>query len=134
MRKASVYAFGRNLSELAKHDKDLIDNEINILIEALNDSKTQVRKQAADVLSDTLISEKSVQPLISRLKIEYGINSRKAMVSALGSIMRTRIAKEIILPVLKKISTSKNEDYRIIEEAKFQLRIFREISSQLQKS
>lgn len=134
LRKASVYAFGRNLSELAKHDKDLIDNEINILIEALNDSKTQVRKQAADVLSYTLIREKSVQPLISRLKIEYGINSRKAMVSALGSIMRTRIAEEIILPVLKKISTSKNEDYRIIEEAKFQLRIFREISSQLQKS
>ena len=124
LRKTAVSAFGRNLNELSKNDKDIIDNEINILFEALNDSKTQVRKEVADVLSYTLLTEKSVEPLITRLKYEYGINSRKAMVSALGSLMRKGIAGKKILPILMKTSKNKNEDYRIIEEAKFQLRIY----------
>lgn len=124
LRKAAVSAFGKNLYELTLHDKEIIDKEIRILIEALNDSKTQVRKEVADVFSYTLLTEKSVEPLITRLKVEYGINSRKAMVSALGSLMRKGIKDKIILPVLIKISKNRNEDYRIIEEAKFQLRIF----------
>jgi HEAT repeat protein len=128
LRKSAVYAFGRNISELAKTDKSIIDNEINILIEAINDSKTKVRKQVADVLSYFVISEKSVIPLISRLKIEVGVNSRKAMVSALGSLLRRGLDKEIILPTLKKISLDKKEDYRVIEEAKFQIRYYNDSS------
>jgi hypothetical protein len=123
LRKIAVSAFGKNLKELSKNDTDIINNEINILFEALNDSKTQVRKEVADVFSYTLLTEQSVDPLIARLKNEYGINSRKAMISALGSLMRKGMASKKILPVLMKTSKNKKEDYRVIEEAKFQLRI-----------
>jgi hypothetical protein len=82
---------------------------------------TQVRKQAADVLSYILISANSVGPLIARLKKENSINSKKAIVCALASLFRKGIAVEIIRPVLKRISSDKKEDYRIREEAKLGL-------------
>ena len=121
LRKTAVYAFGSNISKLSKSDNNIVDKEINILFEALNDSMTQVRKQAADVLSYVLVNEKSVVPLIERLKKESSISSRKAVVSALGSLLRNGIAVELIRPVLKRISSAKKEDYRIREEAKFGL-------------
>jgi hypothetical protein len=43
------------------------------------------------------------------------------MVSALGSLVRKGFDVELILPVLKRISSNKNEDYRIKEEAKLGL-------------
>lgn len=121
LRKTAVYAFGSNINKLSKSDNNIADKEINILFEALNDSMTQVRKQAADVLSYVLVNEKSVVPLIERLKKESSISSRKAIVSALGSLLRNGIAVELIRPVLKRISSAKKEDYRIREEAKFGL-------------
>ena len=121
LRKTAVYAFGSNINKLSKSDNNIIDKEINILFEALNDSMTQVRKQAANVLSYVLVNEKSVVPLIERLKKERSISSRKAIVSALGSLLRNGIAVELIRPVLKRISSAKKEDYRIREEAKFGL-------------
>jgi len=121
LRKTAVYAFGTNIKELGKLNKNIIDKEITILFEALNDSITQVRKQVADVLAYTLINKKSVEPLIARLKIENGIHSRKAMVSALGSLLRKGIAVDLINPIFKRISSNEKEDYRVKEEAKFGL-------------
>ncbi len=121
LRKSAVYAFGKNINELAKHDNSIINEQINILFEALNDSMTQVRKQVADVLSYTLVNEKSVEPLITRLKKEESISSRKAIVSALNSLLRKGIGEKLISPILKKVVSNKKEDYRIREEAKFGL-------------
>jgi len=121
LRKAAVYAFSRNINELAKKDKNIVDSEIGILFDALNDSMTQVRKQAADVLAYTLVNEKSIEPLIARLKIETSILSRKAIVCALGSLARKGKSEERIYPVLRKVSSNTKEDYRIREEAKLGL-------------
>lgn len=118
LRKSAIYAFGRNLTALAKTDKNIVDKEIGILYDALNDSTTQVRKQAADVLSYILVSDKSVEPLIARLKIENSFSSRKAIVAALGSLLRIGISTELISPYLKKISLNNKEDFRVREEAK----------------
>jgi hypothetical protein len=123
LRKAAVYAFGRNLAALGKLDKNFRYSNFKILYKALNDSKTQVRKQAADILSYDLITEQSIDPLLLRLKIENAINSRKAIVSALGSLLRKGFGRQLILPVLKKISSSDEEDYRVKEEARFVLKI-----------
>jgi hypothetical protein len=121
LRKTAVYALGKNIEELVKSKKSIIAEEINLFFEALNDSKTQVRKEAANVLSYILVHEKSVGPLIERLKKESSISSRKAIVAALGSLLRKGISVELIHPVLKKISSDENEDYRIREEARFEL-------------
>ena len=121
LRKTAVYAFGSNINKLSKSDDSVVVKEIDILFEALNDSMTQVRKEAADVLSNVLVNKKSVVPLIERLKKEGSISSRKAMVSALGSLLKKEIAVELIRPVLKKVASSKNEDYRTREEARFVL-------------
>lgn len=121
LRKSAVYAFGKNLNELSKSNNNIVDKEINILFEALNDSITQVRKQTADILSYVLVNENSVVPLIERLKKESSISSRKSIVAALGSLLRKGIATELIHPVLKRISSYKEEDYRIREEARFGL-------------
>lgn len=91
LRKSAVNAFGWNLNELGKSDKNVIDKEISTIFEALNDSMTHVRKQAADVLSYQLIRKKSVVPLIERLHKESSISARKAIVSALVSLERKGI-------------------------------------------
>lgn len=119
LRKTAIYAFGSNVNELSKSDKNIVDREIGTLFDALNDSMTQVRKQAADVLSYVLVDEKSVGPLLARLKIEMSISSRKAIISALLSLMRKGISTQLITPVLKKISLDQKEDYRVREEAKY---------------
>jgi hypothetical protein len=121
LRKTAVYAFGANLNALTKSNKKTVDEGINVLFDALNDSMTQVRKQVADVLGYTLVSEKSVEPLIARLKKENSILSRRGIVSALVSLLRRGNAVELIRPVLKKLSFDKKEDYRIREEAKIGL-------------
>lgn len=121
LRKSAVYAFGKNINELAKLDKNIINQQINILFEALNDSMTQVRKQVADVLAYTLVNEKSVEPLIERLKKEGSISSKKAIVSALNSLLRIGKSEKSILPILKEIVSNEKEDYRIREEAKLGL-------------
>ncbi len=121
LRKTAVYAFANNIKELSKSDNNIVDKEMNVLFEALNDPMTQVRKQAADCLSYILVNEKSVAPLIERLKKECSISSRKAIVAALGSLLRKGMAVELIHPVLKSISSHKEEDYRIREEARFGL-------------
>ena len=80
---------------------------------------TQVRKQAADVLTHPLVSKESLNPLIKRLKIESSISSRKAIVSALVSLLRKGISTELITPILKGIFLDPKEDYRVREEAKY---------------
>ncbi len=117
LRKTAVYAFGRNINELSNIDKNIVANEISTLFEALNDSMTQVRKQVADVLAYTLVNQMSVEPLISRLKYENSILSRRAIVSALAALSRKGISKERIYPILHKIASNSKEDYRIREEA-----------------
>lgn len=119
LRKTAVSAFGNNISRLSIDNKKIIENEINILFIALNDSMTQVRKQAADILSYSIISEQSVEPLIKRLKIENSISSRKAIVSALASLLRKNISSEIIIPILEEIFINNKEDYRVREEARY---------------
>ena len=123
LRKSAVYAFGMTLSKLAESDKKIIDNEIGVVFSALSDSMTQVRKQAADVLSYMVLSEKAVDPLIAQLKKETSISSRKAIVSALGSLMKKEKSAELITPILKRISSDNEEDYRVREEAKLGLQI-----------
>lgn len=121
LRKAAVYALGRNLKELAKTENYILDEEINLFFEALNDPKTQVRKEAADVLS-FLVNEKSVSPLIERLEKESSITSRKAIVSALGSLKRNGIKESEISQILNWVVSSEDgEDYRVIEEARLEL-------------
>lgn len=121
LRKAAVYALGRNIIELAKSDNKIIKKEINILFQALNDSKTEVRKQAADVLSFDVLNELSLKPLIQRLQLEYSISSRKAIISAINGILRKGKSKNLILPILRNISLDNNEDYRVREEARYGL-------------
>ncbi|MCX6121704.1 MAG: AAA family ATPase [Ignavibacteriales bacterium] len=121
LRKTAVYAFSNNLNKLVKSDKNIINREINILFEALNDPKTQVRKQVADVFGYILINDESVEPLIERLKKEDSISSRKAIVSALASLSRRGLAINLIHSVFKRISSDTDEDYRIKEEAKLGL-------------
>lgn len=118
LRKSAVHAYAKNLNELGKSDQESLTEGISILIDALNDPMTQVRKAVADVFAYTLVSEKSVHPLIERLKKENSIHSRKAIVFALGSLLRQRKVEKLIAPVLKKIASDKKEDYRIREEAK----------------
>lgn len=120
LRKSAVYALGNNLKKIGKKDKGIIDKEIYVLYKALDDSMSQVRKQVADVFAYTLVNEKSVNPLINRLKIEHSIISRKAIVSALVSLKFYGIAGNIVSPILENIikNHSGKEDYRVIEEAK----------------
>lgn len=119
LRKTAVYAFGRNLTVLSTSDKSIIEREINVLLEALNDPMTQVRKQVADVFAYTLNApETVVEPLITRLSKETSILSRKAIVTALGSLMIGGISVQLISKVLKKIASNEKEDYRTREEAK----------------
>ncbi|GEM_PF-2480316 len=118
LKKTAVYAFGRNVNALLKVDDKIVDKEIGILFIALNDSMTQVRKEAADVLSYLMLSKKSVTPLIERLRVEISIQSRKAIVSALGSLAKRGVGPKVIRPVLKKVSINEIEDYRVREEAK----------------
>lgn len=121
LRKSAVYALGKNLSELSKLDENIIDGNINIIFEALDDSMIHVRKQAADVLSYILINDKSVAPLIARLKKESSILSRKAIVSALGSLMRHGKSIELISSIFKKIVLNKKENFKVREEARLGL-------------
>lgn len=118
LRKSAIYAFASHLSKLPKSDKNIIDKEIEIILDALNDAKTEVRKQAADIFSYTLVNEKTVDPLILRLGKETSISSRKAIIVALSSLLLRNFSAKKILPVLEKISTDEGEDYRVREEAK----------------
>ena len=118
LRKTALFAFGQNLNALSKYNKELIDDEIPVIYEALNDSITNVRKQAADILSYWVVTEKSVKPLLNRLKVEFSISSRKSIVSALHSLYRKGYATNLISPVLMKIYNDSKEDYRVREEAK----------------
>ncbi len=122
LRKGAIYAFGKSINHLSKSNPDIIvDKEILVLLDALGDPMTQVRKQVADVLSYTLIHKEAVKPLIARLKIESSVSSRKAIVSALCALQRKGESKELIYPLLKKISSNTKEDYRVREEAKHAL-------------
>ncbi|MCK9212235.1 MAG: HEAT repeat domain-containing protein [Ignavibacteriaceae bacterium] len=122
LRKASVYAFAQNLSKLSKSDDTIINREIVFLYKALDDPKTEVRRQVADVMHYILVNKKSVEPLIDRLKKESSISSRKAMVMALGSLIRENEGVELISPILERISSDESEDYRVREQAKLGLR------------
>ncbi len=117
LRKAAIYAFASNLSHLSTSDKKLIENKIGIIYKAFDDSKSDVRRQATDVMHYTLVNIKSIEPLINRLKVERTMSVRKSIVAALGSLIRKGRGGEIISPILKKISSDKNEDYRVREEA-----------------
>lgn len=118
LRKSAVYAFASNLNKLPKSDKNIIDKEIETIFDALNDAKTEVRRQAADVFGYTLVNEKSVEPLILRLQKENSISSRKAIIVSLSSLLRKNFDAKKILPILEKVSTDEGEDYRVREEAK----------------
>lgn len=118
LRKVAVYAFASNLNELAKTDSSIIDQEIGVLFEALNDTKTEVRRQAADVFGYTLVNEKSLDPLLLRLKVETSISSRKAIVVSLCSLLRRNFGGKKVFAILASISKDEEEDYRVREEAK----------------
>ncbi len=64
------------------------------------------------------MSDRSVQPLIERLKIERSISSRKAIITALASLLRQGMYAELIDGILKKIALDDKEDYRVREEAR----------------
>ncbi len=118
LRKNAVYAFAKNLNKLIISNKNIATKEIEILFDALNDSKTEVRRQAAGVFAYTLIHEKSIKPLILRLQKEISISSRKAIIGSLSSMLRRNLGKNKILPILEKVSKDEDEDYRVREEAK----------------
>ncbi|MBV5281822.1 MAG: hypothetical protein JZU53_05230 [Paludibacter sp.] len=117
LRKNAIYAFAKNI----KSNPKLIKKEINVIFEALNDSKTEVRREAAGVFSYTLILEEAIDPLLARLKIEQSISSRKAIIISLRSLARRIDTKNKILPILEIISKDEREDYRVREEARLGL-------------
>lgn len=118
LRKKAVYALARNLNKLLKSDISIVDTYKEILFKALNDPKTQVRKEAAEVLGYTLLNKKFIKPLILRLQKEISISSRKAIISSLNSMLQRNLGKNQILPILEKVSIDEDEDYRVREEAK----------------
>jgi HNH endonuclease len=118
LRKNAIYAFGQIIRELAKTDGGIIEKEIEMPLAALNDSMTQVRKTAIDVLSGTFITKKTVTALLALLRTESSITSRKALVYALGlQIRKDDKFWSIISPIIKHISKSDKEDYRVKQEA-----------------
>lgn len=121
LRKSAIFSFGKNVKELVRVDSKIIDKQIKVVLEALNDSITNVRKEAAFVLTIYLVSKLSLKPLLERLKIEVSINSRKAIVLALVNLYRKNIGKSIISETLNKIINDKSEDYRVVQEAKYVL-------------
>ena len=129
IRKSAVYGYAKNLSQLFKLDKGRENIEIEIIYEALNDNRAQVRKQAADVLGYILVNEKSVKQLILRLEKETSIQTRKSIVYTLGSLSKKEIEPQIILKSLNKISKCKTEDYRVKEEANLALKQFEELQN-----
>jgi hypothetical protein len=118
LRKTAVYAFASNLSYFSLSDKSLIDNYIPILYNALTDAKTEVRKQAADALRDKCFGLKPVDILIDRLKNEFSVSSRKAIVYTLGVLCDTTNDVKGIIPILKNIASDDKEDYRVREDAR----------------
>jgi ABC-type dipeptide/oligopeptide/nickel transport system ATPase subunit len=118
LRKAAVYAFGKNVSVLPESEAAIKNKGIQVLIDALNDSMTQVRKEVTDIVSYSWNDEAFVMPLIKRFKVETSIVSKKGIVSALGTFVRRKKSIPAILPLLRKISSDKKEDYRVREEAK----------------
>lgn len=118
LRKNAIYAFASNLNKLSKSDKNIVDKEIETIFDALNDTKTEVRRQAADVFGYTLVNEKSIDPLILRLQKESSISSRKAIIVSLSSLLRQNFGAKKIPPILEKVSKDEGEDYRVREEAK----------------
>lgn len=118
LRKSAIYALASNLNKLPKSDKNIVNKEMETIFDALNDAKTEVRRQAADVFGYTLVNEKSVDPLILRLQKENSISSRKAIISSLSSLLRKNFSAKKILPILEKVSIDEREDYRVREEAK----------------
>jgi energy-coupling factor transporter ATP-binding protein EcfA2 len=123
LRKKAVYALARNLNKLLKSDINNVNIYIETLFKALNDPKTQVRKEAADVFGYTLLNKKSIKPLILSLQTEISISSRKAIISSLSSMVQRNLGKNQILPILEKVYNDEDEDYRVREEAKRGLRI-----------
>lgn len=118
LRKSAVYAFARNLNKLLVSNKDIVEKEIEILYYALNDSKTEVRREVANVLGYPLLHKRSINPLILRLQNEISISSRKAIVSSLSIMLHRNLGKKQIFPILDKVSKDEDEDYRVREEAK----------------
>jgi ABC-type dipeptide/oligopeptide/nickel transport system ATPase component len=118
LRKNAIYAFAQNLNRLLKSNMNIVNKEIEIVFDALNDPKTEVRRQAADVLGYTLIHEKSTKTLILSLEKEVSISSRKVIVASLSSLLQRNLGGNKILPILKKVSKDEDEDYRVREEAK----------------
>ena len=118
LRKSAIYAFASNLNKLPKSDKTIVDKEIEVIFEALNDAKTEVRRQAADIFGYTLVNERAVDPLILRLQKENSISSRKAIIVSLSSLLRKNFSAKKIVPILEKVSIDEGEDYRVREEAK----------------
>jgi len=117
LRKTAIYAFANNI----KSNPKLIKKEINVIFEALNDSKTEVRREAAGIFSYTLILEEAIDPLLARLQIERSISSRKTIIISLRSLARRIVTKNKILPILEIISKDEREDYRVREEARLGL-------------
>jgi hypothetical protein len=81
-----------------------------------------VRKEVADVFEYRLRNKITVAPLLARLEKEISIPVKKAIISALGIFLKDDEFKELIRPVLKKISLDNEEDYRVKEEAKLKLK------------
>jgi hypothetical protein len=120
LRKAAVYAFGKNISNLRKPNKNIKDSELDVLYQAFNDSKSQVRKEAVDAIGNLPDNKKYVDPLIKRLNKEFSIPVRISLVRVLCSLFNKGHEIELIATLLKKIAmdTNTKEDYRVREEAR----------------
>ncbi|MEO5685663.1 MAG: HNH endonuclease [Chitinophagaceae bacterium] len=127
LRKVAVQSLGQTVANAAKDDIAILETEITILYDALNDSMTTVRKQAADIFTYYIVREQSVTPLITRLEIETSIGSRKALVTALGALLRRKFSVGVVLPVLEGIAANDQEDYRVKQEAGDQIKDYRQL-------
>jgi ABC-type oligopeptide transport system ATPase subunit len=116
LRKSAVYAYAKNISHL-NLSEDSEEKKLFVLYEALNDTRAPVRKQVADALGYLIVNRKSSIPLLKRLEVEDSINPRKAIVAALGALLKKGEGVKMILPKLETISQDNTEDYRVKEEA-----------------
>jgi hypothetical protein len=122
LRKYALYSFGKTLKELSKTEPKIISSEINVILEALDDSSQNVRKQAADTIAFDIQYDVCVTPLCDRLKIESSVTSRKSMVLALGLLLQSGIEMELISRFLEKLYARKKEDIIVKNEIKYVLR------------
>lgn len=124
LRKNAVTALARNLKELSKEDAKIIEREIEVIYEALNDSKVEVRREAVYVLGLVLPAEKSISLLVQIFQNERAVSSRKSIISSLGSLLNKNLGASQIIPLLKFTSKNEKEDYRVREEARWRLEYY----------